>query len=269
MTVQIVFGAAAKGCLKVAMGTRPDKSVIHWEDDLMSGPPVCAASQNWEKVRLRWEETIANEEARQYLPYLKSNMEAWREWLSRLSANPVPVVIWAADNVFEQTGLRAVLASLPPDVTVSVMNVTVASEGRLRHTGEAATDELASWIGNAGPLAPWTREWLIQDWRRLVEEAGLLRIYENGNLRTADESYFDETIVQGVRTLQAEAQGWVKIGLLIEEILFHALDRPISHSWIEYRLRRLIERGILIYTGSLEAMHDYAVKLATPADSAG
>ncbi|KZE84459.1 hypothetical protein AV654_00715 [Paenibacillus elgii] len=269
MTVQIVFGAAAAGCLKVAMGTRPDKSVLHWEDDLMSGPPVCAASQNWEDVRLRWRETIDNEEARQYLPYLKSNMEAWREWLSRLSANPVPVVIWAADNVFEQTGLRAVLASLPPDVSVSVMNVTVASEGRLRHTGEAAPDELASWIGNAEPLAPRTRERLIQDWRRLVEEAGLLRIYENGNLRTADENYFDEMIVQVVRTLQAEAQGWVKIGLLIAEIFLHALDCPISHSWIEYRLRRLIERGILIYTGSLEAMHDYAVKLATSTDSAG
>ncbi|KPV58485.1 hypothetical protein QJ48_16185, partial [Paenibacillus sp. A3] len=121
----------------------------------------------------------------------------------------------------------------------------------------------------AEPLAPWARERLIQDWRRLVEEAGLLRIYENGTLRTADESYFDETIVQSVRTLQAEAQGWVKIELLIGEILVHALDCPISHSWIEYRLRRLIERGILIYTGSLEVMHDYAVKLAKPADSAG
>ncbi|GLI04103.1 hypothetical protein YDYSG_01330 [Paenibacillus tyrfis] len=210
MTVQIVFGEAAAGCLKVAMGTRPDKSVIHWEDDLMSGPPVCAASQNWEDVRLCWRESIANEEARQYLPYLKSNMEAWREWLSRLSANPVPVVVWAADNVFEQTGLRGVLASLPPGVSVSVMNVTVASEGRLRYTGEAAPDELASWIGNAEPLVPRTREWLIRDWRRLVKEAGLLRIYENGHLQTTDESYFDETIVQVVRTYRQRPRAGLK-----------------------------------------------------------
>ncbi len=235
----------------------------------MSGPPVCAASQDWEAVRLRWRAAIANEEARQYLPNLKSNMEAWRERLSRLSANPVPAVIWAAGNVFEQTGIRAVLASLPPDVSVSVMNVTVASEGRLRYTGEASPEELASWIGKAEPLAPRTRDGLIQDWRRLVQEAGLLRIYENGSLRTADESYFDETIVQCVRTLQAEAQGWVYIGQLIGELLCHVLDSPISHSWIEYRLRRLIEQGILIYTGSLEAMRDYAVKLAKPAGSAG
>ncbi|MEC0212424.1 DUF3658 domain-containing protein [Paenibacillus ehimensis] len=269
MTVQVVFGASAEGCLKVAMGIRPDKSVLNWEDDLMSGPPVCAASHDWEDVRLRWGEAIANEEARQYLPYLRSCMEAWREWLPRLSMDPVPVVIWAADNVFEQTGLRAVLASLPPDVSVSVMDVTVASGGRFRHTGEASPEELALWIGKAEPLAPRTKDWLIQDWRRLVQEAGLLRIYKNGSLRTVDESYFDETIIRCIRTIQAEAQGWVKIGPLIGEILFHALDRPISHSWIEYRLRRLIEQGILTYTGSLEAMHDYVVKLVEPPDSAG
>lgn len=31
----------------------------------------------------------------------------------------------------------------------------------------------------------------------------------------------------------------------------------------------MIEQGILTYTGSLEAMHDYVVKLVEPPDSAG
>ncbi len=131
-----------------------------------------------------------------------------------------------------------------------------------RSAAQASPGQLAGLADNAVSLSGRDRADQIKDWNRLVADGGLLRIVENGSVRTVDEGYFDALILETAHRLLSNRDSELKAARLVGEII-GVLDQPVSDTYIEYRLRKLLDQGQLEYTGSLQAMRYYSVKLAT------
>ena len=89
-----------------------------------------------------------------------------------------------------------------------------------------------------------------------------LRIWEHGGIRSVSEDFFDQLIIQTARNLHEEAElnGFMKSARLIGEVMGH-LKQYVGETFLEYRVRRLIEAGEFEAEGSLEAMRFYSVRL--------
>ncbi|MGG1600931.1 DUF3658 domain-containing protein [Paenibacillus naphthalenovorans] len=257
----VVFGPSARGTVKLALRSRPQESVISLDDDLMHGPLEGVGGPS----RLAWWKQFLNEEDRaDMIPALLKHFMLWQGWPRQIKGS---VVLWAGNSATEQIGLRYALAALPEDIPVSVIDVTselhrLYPDRDYRNAAQASPGQLAGLADNAVSLSGRDRADQIEDWNRLVADGGLLRIVENGSVRTVDEGYFDALILETAHRLLSNRDSELKAARLVGEII-GVLDQPVSDTYIEYRLRKLLDQGQLEYTGSLQAMRYYSVKLAT------
>lgn len=261
--VHIAFGDSAGGSLRVALRNRQGEQAVVLGDDLMVGPLASELPQLWKKRLNWWRERINGREKADMEAYVMKAGLSWLLWPGRL--NELPVVIWTGDSAAEQTALRCLLAVIPDDADLSIVNPTALLNRRFpeveyRSMGEIVAEKLRPLLEEAEPMTPEAREAYADDWRRLAAEEGVLRVMENGKLRTVTEDYFDGEIVKAARKLKALAGKYIKSARLIGEVIGYA-DQRVSDSFIEYRVRQLIEQGVLTYTGELEAMRYYSVSL--------
>lgn len=66
-----------------------------------------------------------------------------------------------------------------------------------------------------------------------------------------------------LRELEQESEEFMKSARLIGEALGH-LDQCVGDGFLEYRLRKLIEKGIFEMEGNLKGMRFYSVRLVNP-----
>ena len=89
-----------------------------------------------------------------------------------------------------------------------------------------------------------------------------LRIWKNGRIQSVPEDYYDQYIIQRAKYLhrKPELNGLMKSARLIGDVLGH-LEQYVGDSFVEYRLRMLIDAGVFEWEGSLRAMRFYSVRL--------
>ena len=115
---------------------------------------------------------------------------------------------------------------------------------------------------NKDPLTKHERVVLENEWLSLSNNQETLRIWESGRIQCVPEDFYDQFIIQRARYLHREAElnGFMKSAILIGDALGH-LEQHVSDSFLEYRLRRLIDAGKFESEGSLKAMRFYSVRL--------
>ncbi|MNH93830.1 putative hydrolase [compost metagenome] len=262
--VHIAFDDSASGSLRVALRGLDGEKVVCLNDNLMVGPLSDIHEQGGFAKRLQWwEESMNGRDREEAAEYLLMAAIVWCQWPARL--DDLPIVIWASDSAAEQIGLRRLLAVLSKEADVSLVNPSTLlnrgnSEQVYQHTGEISSEKLAPLLVHAERLLPEAREVYISDWYRLIAEEGVLRLFEDGKLRSVSEDYFDESILLAARKLKAFNGKYIKSARLVGEVIGYSEQR-ISDSFIEYRVRRLIEARKLSYTGDLKAMRYYSVCL--------
>ncbi len=104
-------------------------------------------------------------------------------------------------------------------------------------------------------------------WHRLQSDNTLLRVMENGIVRSVDEDYWDDCLERVLPTPESGVQR-------VDAVADYATDlqEPYYHFWFRYRLQRYIEQGIIEYVhveGGEERMlvrHKDAPKFFTAED---
>lgn len=184
------------------------------------------------------------------------------------------VVIWACDNAHEQTGLRLVLYLLQgKNIDITVINTTEEYEKLFQvkkvkytplHTGEMTPEKLQHIYehGSGRLLMDHDREDYEKEWLSFAESDETLRIWRNGRIVSVPEDYYDEFIINKAKKLSGnrKATEFMKSARVIGEILGY-LDQYVGDSFLEYRIRKLIESGVFELEGSLEAMRFYGIRL--------
>lgn len=273
--IHILFSDASAGSLRMALkglGKCKLEKIISFWDQFSIGPIWQLHEEKGVNARFNWMKDVMNDENEEFL-----YMKVFRKSVNQLNAIPddVPIIIWIADNSHEQTGLRYVLHLLKnKDNDITVINTTKKHselfperdiEYTVLHTGEIHPEKLQDiyeYSENQEPLTKRKRKDLENEWLSLSDNQETLRVWENGKIQSAPEDYFDQFIIQRAKYLHedSELDGFMKSARLIGDALGH-LEQHVSDSFLEYRLRRLIDAEVFESKGNLKAMRLYSVRL--------
>lgn len=273
--IHILFGASASGCLKIAlreMGLDKKEKVISFWDIFSIGPVWRLHEEIGIKSRFEWIEKCMNDEFGEYPDYTGS----FNKTLHQINTIPEGehVTIWVSDSAHEQTGMRFVMYLLKErNIDMTVINTTDEYDNLFRvkkvkytllHTGEIPPEKLQQIYehGSGKFLTDHDREGFEKEWLSLAETRDTLRIWRNGRIQNVPEDHYDKFIVKKAKKLFGKrgSKGFLKSARVIGEVLGY-LDQYVGDSFLEYRIRKLIEARVLEYEGSLEAMRFYSVRL--------
>lgn len=133
------------------------------------------------------------------------------------------------------------------------------------HTGEITSEKLRIIYEKrrkVSPVSQEVRKKLEEEWQELSSTQEVLRIWENKGIRSVDETYYDDYIINKAKKLHKERKSndFMKSARLIGEVIGH-LDQYIGDEYFEYRVRCLIINGVFELEGVPKAMRFYSVKL--------
>ncbi|NRD78561.1 DUF1835 domain-containing protein [Bacillus sp. BRMEA1] len=274
--IHILFGQSTSGCLKIVlrdMGLDKKEQVISFWDIFSIGPVWQLHEENGGQSRFQWmKKCMSKEYNDDYIDYIRNFEKATK--LINAIPNGGRVTIWSSFSAHEQTGLRFVLYLLKKkNIDISIINTTEWYEKlfhvkgvkyTLLHSGEIPPEKLQLIYeqGDGEVITGHDREDLEKEWLALAESQETLRIWRNGRIQGVPENYFDELIVERAKKLlrKKKTNEFMKSARVIGEVLGH-LEQYVGDSFLEYRLRKLIEAGVFESEGSLEAMRLYSVRL--------
>jgi hypothetical protein len=271
MRTHILFGASPGGTLKQAFKEKQiTEQVVAMQDDLMWGPLGNVLLDNVQALRLKWWEQVLNEEDKHVIiPYLLDAYKNFSQWTNTLTDDD-QLLFWVGDSPTEHIGFMCLLAYLPKSIPVSVVMVSPAyykRYGKFRplSVGEIPPDKMFPLMEAAKSLSLRVRERYVTNWTRLLEDNGTLRIRKIRQVETVSEDYFDQEIIDRAKRICRErtyrkSDGFFPAMRLVGEIIGHQ-KQQIKDMLIEWRIRRLIQKGVFTYQGSLTHMRLYKIKL--------
>lgn len=296
--IHLVFGASSKGNLTHAFH-KQSHQVIGFPVDFSIGPIKDVDQPNgiaayfaWLENRLRFEWNNCKTDQSDYEQALQQ---------LRQIQDGAEVTIWTCENASEQMGLRFACYLLQAkEINLSCINTYTATQAiykdreidvYIRSTDECSAEELAYFYDHfRDTLSSDKRESLAQEGEELLQSSSVVRSWEQGQLTDEPETRDDVLIIECAKKLQQmrsiafsweEGQlvdepktrddlfrlqqetseaGYMRATRLIGAVLGEA-NQALSDSWIEYRLRTLIQAGVFSYKGKLQAMRMYQVRL--------
>ncbi|MFC4802004.1 DUF3658 domain-containing protein [Neobacillus sp. GCM10023253] len=192
--------------------------------------------------------------------------------LSSIPEN-VPIYIWVSENAHEHTALLFTMYLLREQkINISIIDTAklyreLYKKKAKRYvpvfSGEIIEEELQTIYKysqeNKQILSDIERKHFEKEWLDLSNNFATLRIWENGEIKVVAENYYDDFIIEKAKKLIGKKKGFLMCARLVGEVYGHILQY-IGDSFLEYRVRKLIEKGIFEYKGSLEAMRYYSIK---------
>lgn len=267
--VHIAFGDSPAGCIKYMLkqANLAEDYVILFSDAFSIGPIHQLELEAGQVARQQWLSRNLNS----YDLYFEEEyLSTFRQSMEELQSIPqdIPITIWKANNAHEHVGLCFVLAHLQDRDNIRVINTSetyreLFPEGYdIRATGELSPEKLAVIYEKYGKdtlLTNEARKTFEREWELLSETTDLLRIWNENQVQSVQEDYFDSFVIECAERLEATSS-FCKAPRLIGEVLGH-IEQVIGDVFLEYRLRTLIGQGVFEMEGTLKAMRYYSVKL--------
>jgi len=179
--------------------------------------------------------------------------------LTDLAQAPDPdeiAMIWCGANANEQILLRAVCHVWPQ--TPLWISEVIAAQPYDRY--QKAVGACPPWVLRrmetlARPLTEQERDALAADWLRLTAEDHLVRLYENGEIRGCDETLYDDALL-------AQCTRAFEKAITIAGHVMGANMGIVGDTFLFYRIRKLVEGGVLETQGFAEDFGDTLVRVA-------
>ena len=165
-------------------------------------------------------------------------------------------MVWCGANANEQILLRAVCHAWPQTPLWISEVITVHPDDPFRRAvGACPEATLQKMETLARPLTPPERDELAADWLRLTNEDHLVRLFENGTIRGCDETLYDEALL-------AQCTGAFKKAIVVAGHVMGANMGIVGDTFLFYRIRAMVERGVLETQGFAEDFGDTLVRVA-------
>ncbi len=272
--VHIVVGHSFAGSMRLALSQleEPDShGLIALEEHYAVGPLGGLDSREGRAARCQWFYAHITDGCKAYDHF----EEEYALLTARIAQIPpqAEVILWAGDNVSEQAGLRHALYLLRDKPNpVSVYNACAIVENlfnrpnafiQYRHSGEISPDKLHQalpTVDGTGRLTLEERNSLEREWLNLAEKMGNLRIWEHGAVTEVPEDFFDGYLLEKLDVLREPGdERFLKAARLVGEALGYC-EQNIPDYYFEYRLRKLVDTGILDIQSVPAAMQYYSVR---------
>lgn len=267
--IHIAFDDSTAGCLKYMLSQeeRLVESVVAFSEFFSIGPIHKVHTNEGQLARQQW--LVNNLTA--YDSYFEEEyLPRFMETLEELHSipNETPITIWKADNAHEHVGLCFVIAQLKNKKNIRVINTSEASrkllkqEYDIRGTGELPPESLAVFQKSFANLPYLTEEKRMNyehEWDGLSNSIEFLRVWEDNEVHSVQEDYFDQFIIEGVKKVGADNE-FIKAPIVIGEAL-GLVKQLVGGTFLEYRLKQLIKQEVFEFEGTLGEMRFYSVKL--------
>lgn len=259
--IHICFSASARGSLKHAVRTNliSGDKVIGFFDDLSNGPIYGKVDLG---DRINWCKKLIKEYRFDYTQYLREDYYKFNKKLSKITSEDT-VYFWIGNNASEVVPLMYTLEklSLPLEnmyiinVSETTFNKGLVNEFTPRRVGEISPNRFLDFIQTKKKMGKDTYTYLLDNWNKIKEERGKLRVYEDGQVITVDEDYFDNEI------LKYTPKEFRKCARIVGETLGYS-EKPISDDYIFLRIQHLIKNGTIEYRGNFNIMREMEVKIS-------
>jgi Protein of unknown function/Domain of unknown function (DUF1835) len=274
--IHLVFSQSVAGCIKIALSNLGLSSTynIHalW-DYFSAGPIKDLHCEKGIEERFQWKHKHLINELNQFEECETNYYETWK-YLDSIPKGE-SITIWAGENALEQTGLRyaALLMKERPDIDLFVINTTMKYIKLLKqpkrfyipyYSGEIPPEKMAVIYNHSKidpPLTDHERVCMLRDWKEISAQNQSLRLWRNGRLNGAAEDYYDDFILDTAKGILTENKNeFIRAVRIIGDVIGQ-IDQAIDDGFIEYRLRKLIEQGVMEAIGNFTNMRCYSVRL--------
>ena len=259
----IVVGGVVEGILKSAFATDDDNAYVgevrKFRDDLSVGR-IDRLMETYID-RIDW---FAKITARtDFGDYLKDRLEDYvrTDYEETLVFRPDDkIVFWHSGIVSEQVTLRYLAKRFFGrqlwEVDVSDLRIHYWNGMKVvpRALGECSSPELMEAIQHIQPISEKRMEKYRSEWTQLEKDSSVLRIFEAGQIIPVEESYYDQVL------LDATSRRFKPASEVVGTVMGSA-DQIIADTFLNYRLRQLIEDQRIEHRGSLYSLGSYQVRL--------
>lgn len=257
--IHICFSVSARGSLKHAVSTNliSGNKVIGFFDDLSNGPVYGKVDLG---DRINWCKRLIREYRFDYIEYLRENYYKFNEKLSKITSEDT-IYFWVGNNAQEVVPLMYTLEKLSlPLENMYIINVSqvtynkgLVNEFTPRCVGEISPNRFSDFIPIKKKIENDTYDFLLNNWQKIKEDKGKLRVYEDGKVITVGEDYFDNQI------LKYTPKEFKKCARIVGETMGYS-EKPISDDYIFLRIQQLIKNGHIEYRGNFNIMREMDIK---------
>jgi len=259
----IVFGDSSNGILKYYFENKQSKyndEIIAFREDLSIGSLHEIDTEEGLGKRFTWLREIHKAVfAYEYSEsYEKACMNSY-EMLKNIGEDN-PVIIWHGENTADQVGVRYLCASLrnrelyEVNVSESYMESYDGRRYRPRAFGECRPEEVDQLILTIKKMEEKRCHDLRIEWEVLRTSRENLRILYNDKIIGVDEDFYDQEIIANC-TFNFKMAARV-IGKTMGES-----NQFVGDTYIDWRVRKLVESGKIEYRGKCETMRDYEIRV--------
>ena len=237
-TINLVLGGSAAGTVAALVSGEAGQRVVPLDDNLSMGPLFCLDTPDGIAERRRWIKTLFKTIYADFA-FDEIMNGIGLPVLDELGGREASFIIWCGPNADEQLMLRAVMAKLKGKA-IGIVDVGRLQSGghRPKAVAECTPDTLRYALSEAWTPGDRQIQSLGQEWAEQISRTGTLRVYRDGRVVDVPENHFDAAI-RGAAPPEFGSAAKV-VGRVLGES-----EDVIGDSFINYRLRRLIEAGVI------------------------
>lgn len=164
------------------------------------------------------------------------------------------IIVWYGENASEKL-LKLLCCKLVNQSQLYKVNVsTEYLDGyALQAVGECSPENMEKLLSCIKKISLEEKKQHTEEWNRITQSKALLRIYDSGKIKNANEFYFDRLILKKCTddyTLMFKVAGEV----------MGSSEQVITDTFIIYRIFHLIKMKQLQYSGDLNIIRTLLVK---------
>jgi len=262
--VHIAFGDSAAGTLKYYFAHNKNEyngEVISFREDLSVGQLHEIDTEKGLKKRIKLFEKMFKEVfIDDYFEDFEKEFMDTYEMVKTITQDK-RIVIWHGENTANQVGIRYLIALLRNrelyEVNVSESYISDYNSNiyKPRCLAECVPEEIHHLILTINKLEQERCNYLMNDWDVLRTSKEYLRILKDNKIVGVDESFYDHDILSNCTF------NFKKAASVIGKTMGESVQL-VGDTFIDYRVRKLIESGKVEYQGRLETMRDFEIRLA-------
>lgn len=259
----IVVGGVVEGIVKSAFATDDDNPYVgevrKFRDDLSVGR-IDRLMETYTD-RINWFAKITD--GTDFGDYLKDRLEDYVriDYEDTLTFEPEDrIVFWHSGIVSEQVTLRYLAMRFSGrelwEVDASKLRIHYWNGMKVipRALGECSPPELMEAIQHVQAIPEERMEQYRTEWKDLEKQSSVLRILEEGQIIPVEASYYDQVL------MHAASDRFKPAAEVIGAVMGSA-DQIIADTYLNFRLRQLIEDQRMECQGSLYSLGSYQVRL--------
>ncbi|MEP7371914.1 MAG: DUF1835 domain-containing protein [Chitinophagaceae bacterium] len=240
--------------------------VVQIKDDFAVGPLAGIDTEEGWQARYNWWRSLLENSSYTGTNTVKfDDRDTVKELKEKLSTNPEEEIwIWMGQNQHDVTGYYWLM----PQLREYAGRIMVLYLNNLPFINEKGQIFYPSWLHEIQPREFLKAKKLSRpvtlsefevdpdEWKRLVEENGVVRILEGGKkIGSKDETFYDNEIVKNL------TGDWQKANRVITNTL-HRMKIKTGDVFLMWRMKQLIAEGKIEVTGDLnKGWKDFDVKL--------